>query len=272
MKTNGMSKWMIVICCVLVIAAILLFVFTQKSVSDYNKQYMANNVKIGDLTEQVAALKAATNEVVTEEVAGHNVKSCADLGNAVAKYQTTYQHMSASEDYDAWMENVNLLDACFADGWKESRIPWFFADASYDIEWNWTFQSTYEFVNKKIDVLWLCHDVNTGDLIGFTTGIYDSELGVFSDVKFTYTSIGVKYLYASPDAQTPEQSVDDEDSENEYDPTDDNTVDSSQGPDDIGGGGAPVDTSQQPDGIGSGGAPVDGNSNSPIDDWFTNDD
>ena len=143
MKSNVSSKVIGFVCIILLILSLVVVFMTLQATSKYNEQVIANSSKIGDLSEQVAKLKASVDEVITEEIASNNVKSCADLGNAVAEYQTKYQHMSASQDYDMWMENVYALDACFDETWKESRIPWYFGDPSYDLEWKWTFQSTY---------------------------------------------------------------------------------------------------------------------------------
>lgn len=190
---NYVPKWAKFVSLLLFVAGIVMFSLMGMAVSDFERQYATNNSMIGDLLVQIENLNVAVNEVDTETVASSKLQSCADLGNKVADLQTKYQNISPSDDYDIWMENVEALDSCFVDSAKESRVPWFIPVREHEVIWKWEFQSTYSFTSKQVDVIWLCRDVNNGDIIAYCTAVYDTEVGLFEMADWTVTSIGFTY-------------------------------------------------------------------------------
>ena len=247
---NGMPKSAWIASAVLIIMAIGLFVLTSMHTSDFNVKFSENNVMIGDLMAQIAGLNTSIESIDTEEVVSDRVMDCAELGNAVAKYQTNYQSLDAATDEAGFMENVYALDACFGVDDKNSRVPWYNILSDYDITWTWEFQSTYEFTSLKVDVIWLCRDNATGDLLAYATGVYDSSLNVFTDVTCVETSIGYTYRYDSIDESGGN------DTSMGTDVNGDGVIDENDviDPDEDGSGNV-VDDSGEPDGIGGGGAP-----------------
>lgn len=245
----------VVICSLCVILGIALAFAVNLTADDYEVNYSANNVQIGDLMEELADLNALIEGADTVEYVSTNLSYCADLGKKVAAYQTEYQRIDV--EADEFMDNVYALDACFDESSKNARVPWFYVEPAVGISWTWTFQTTYGFAGDVVDVLWLCHEDVNGDLVAYATGKYYVEAGLFSGIEYHMTTIGSAYAYqATPGV---DGSVDDDvsngvDSNVSVTNPDDNATDSGESGDTI----APDETVdvEDPGDIGGGGAPA----------------
>lgn len=114
-------------------------------------------------------------------------------GEAVARLQTKYQEVLYNENQ--LVANAEELDQYFGDADKNASIPWIYADNGET--YTWKFISTGKFEEVFFHVMWECYDQN-GELIAYTTGVYDGFNEYFYNVEFT----AVKHYENEPDHYT----------------------------------------------------------------------
>lgn len=194
MKNKKSISVSLVVCCICIVLGIALIVATNISSSSYESKYLENSSRIGDLQTAYNEAKATVDDMDTVVEVEVNLKSCADVGQEVADLQTKYQTLSGEDVRDNALE----LDKYFAEDSKNSRVSWFTVPDSVGAVYTWEFQSTYGFASKEVDVLWLCRETDSGNLLAYSTGVYDTEQGVFSDIVYRMTTLGEEYTYANP--------------------------------------------------------------------------
>ena len=86
------------------------------------------------------------------------------------------------------------LDAYFDADSKNARVSWYSAPSG--INWTWSFPNVYRTAGEQIDVVWLCFEDSTNELLAYTLAVFDMQTGLFSDVEWTMTSVGSSYSYA----------------------------------------------------------------------------
>lgn len=263
-KVNSIG--ILIMSAVFLIFGIVMAVLPNMEREAYEEAYKSNNLLIGDLYDDLAELEEAIENTDDVEIVMANLKSCAELGKRVADLQTNYQYLSPSEDEAAFMDNVNALDICFDEFHKNARVPWYSVSVPETANWTWEFQSTYEFASRRVNVIWLCYENDTENLLAYATGIYDSDTNLFSDIVYIMTSLGADYYYEDPTAgignsesgdvgytgdddnndmtdptvgegETVPGEITDNPSDDPTQPTDENGETLPDAPDDVGGGG-----------------------------------
>ena len=260
------KTWFSIACILLIVLGFGLILYANISKSDYEEQYMANNRTIGDLRDELSVVQRQVNEWdnVNVEVVKVKVKSCAEIGQKVAELQTKYQILNPAEDEALFLENVDSLDMCFDEFSKNCRVPWYTVAVPGSVQWTWTFQSTYEFSASSTNVIWLCHENESNNLLAYATGVYNADTELFSNIVCVMTSMGADYYYADPtpgmdndesgdsvpteptgevidgvlDSTTPSDTTEPSDGDGDVGVTTPDTApDTPDAPDDIGGGG-----------------------------------
>jgi hypothetical protein len=146
--------------------------------------------KKNDLEIQLKNVENATQE--TKETVSSKLKTAVDAGRMVARLQnkyTTFDHRAKEEELE---KNAADLRKYFTSNTSNAGVPWLSYVRGINTESlaspNWEFVTTYGFNPGKVDTLWLNKDLKTGVMYAYTTAIYDTETGLFSQVKKVQTS------------------------------------------------------------------------------------
>ena len=150
-----------------------------------------NEATIQDLTDKLNAL-TADNTMKPEEVQ-QKMYTAADYGKQIAEAQTNCMHLKTGNDVDIMTlkdEKTKIMEpvTSHVDANSDGRDTWF----SYNIpeEYEWTFNSTYQYAGSKIPVLWTLYDSETSTLYAYVTGTFDAEVEMFTGLKVHTTKLG----------------------------------------------------------------------------------
>lgn len=168
------------------IGAFSLFYVGNWRAGKIGEQVDAANKKVAALEKEVGKLngeKASTDTEIAKVV-----NSAANAGNKVAELQNKYNDYNLETQSDSVKQNAIALDEYFGKDDKNARTPWYLNKAS-EVVTKWEFESTYSFVGKKADVIWLCKD-GSGQIYAYVTAVYDVDSKTFSKVVRTQTALG----------------------------------------------------------------------------------
>ena len=98
-----------------------------------------------------------------------------ELGARMAELQNAYAGLSSTEQRDAFTANVTAMDACLTKGAKASRVPWY----AGEVPGNWVYVP-----GEGLSALWLCRRTDTGELLAYATGTYDTEEQAFAGIRY----------------------------------------------------------------------------------------
>ena len=160
----------------------------------YETSYSSNNQMIESLTKELSMIKEIKE---TEELAITKLSSAASAGNKVAELQNKYKSLNAVTNEEAFVANVNEIGAYLSDNDKNKRVEWY-SPMLYSVSYDWVFNTTYSFTETSIPVLWTCYD-SDDRLLAYTTGVYNANTGLFSDVNYRMTTLGASYKNATDD-------------------------------------------------------------------------
>ena len=160
---------------------------TRQELSGRNTAETGTALSEGSQTEAAQPTEAQTGSPIEMVPLVHACREVAQLQNA-------YLDLDAAADEDAFMANVEALDAYFDEDSKNARVSWYSAPSG--INWTWSFPNVYRTAGEQIDVVWLCFEDSTNELLAYTLAVYDMQTGLFSDVEWTMTSVGSSYSYA----------------------------------------------------------------------------
>lgn len=150
------------------------------------------------LEQEIAALnvKATSMQVkdknTVEEIEQH-LYSASDVGTKIANAQNEFNHldlMSPSGIEETQLLSTNLqklLDN------PSVCVPWYQASLNAN-EYEWKFETTYQFSDTSIPVLFTCRMKKTNELLAYATGIYDQSKGQISELNYATTKIGSTYI------------------------------------------------------------------------------
>lgn len=144
--------------------------------------------KIAELTGKLNEAKEKADYVppvtLSEKEQAEVTGSAKELGDKVAELQNAYAGLDPAGD--GFTKNVEALDACFAEGSKNARVPWY----SGSIKGVWTFITDGTFKGEDKQVLWLCQNPDSGDLVAYATAVFYRESGLFDDVSYEMSLLG----------------------------------------------------------------------------------
>lgn len=180
----------------------VVFVMFTISNSEYERAYMNNNQRIGTLMDDVSKLESFQVRVDEHEVAiSNDLLSCVSVGRRVAELQTEFREVSiqnfvTEESTNHWIRIASDLLSYFEKDGGHHQNPWFVCSAvnlEYHPNYTWEFQSLYSFTENEIDAVWLCWTDDTHELLAYTTGLYNVDTGLFSNIKTGVTTLGAYY-------------------------------------------------------------------------------
>lgn len=186
-----------VISIILVLLSFGTFNLMQKGSLLYAEKYAKNEIYISDLESTLSDLSQRGS--VSVNTVAVTLKSAADRGNNVAYLQNNYQVLDVLENETTYVNNADALDSFFADDSKNARVEWYRAysdtkSESEKLQYKWSFESVYSFSVDSIDVIWLCREDTTGELLAYTTGIYNVSSNQFSNIERKITRFGNQYI------------------------------------------------------------------------------
>lgn len=151
-----------------------------------------NEATIQDLTDKLNALTVG-NTMEPEEVQ-QKMYTAADYGKQIAEAQTKCMHLKTGDDVDIMAlkdEKIKIMEpvTSYVDANSDGRDTWFL----YNIpdKYEWTFNSTYQYADSKIPVLWTLYDPDDGVLCAYVTGTFDAELEMFTGLEVHITRLGM---------------------------------------------------------------------------------
>ena len=153
-----------------------------------------NQAAISDLKAELEDKKPDEPEAatpLTEEEQDAAMQSAAELGKKVADCQNAYASLSSAKDKDAFQKNVEAMDACLSEDAKGARVPWYSGGG------RWEFVTDGTFKGESRNVLWLCKDAESGELLAYATAAYHVADQVFSDVSYQMSLLGTGRISSS---------------------------------------------------------------------------
>ena len=189
----------IVVTTLFVLAGVGLFVLNMFANSNYKVKFEENIRTINQLKQELGDLKQT--QIITQKEAEKNIDSAAKLGNELAELQNNYfefSHVTTDEDLK---KQVDAIDPYFAEDSKESRVQWYSPGKDHlgypTANCKWTFESTFGFVGHQVDVIWICRETETNDILAYTTGVFDGKKKNFTKVRTMTTSKGAAIMKKS---------------------------------------------------------------------------
>ena len=162
------------------------------SVDSMQSAYQQNEKTLKDLRAQIDALNA---EQPDEEVMEQKLHSAASAGAKVAEYQTAYADMDVLTDEDRIKENAALIGKYMKD--KSNQVQWYLASGS-DVDYEWSFETTYSFKESEVPVLWTCYSTSAvpedRKLLAYAKGTYYATDDMFGELSYVVTDVGTTYL------------------------------------------------------------------------------
>ncbi len=214
-KTRRKFRWPHVLCAVcaaiLLVAVVVGYMGLSGAKSAYDGESPVVMASISAIKGEIEALKARP-PVERDEVAD-TLLAAQEKGNQVAAYQNEFKACYASSDVQAALSKnykalMPLFDATDGTGWS----VWFtFGDELSDktlSTMNWRFMTNYTTGVTELPCLWMLRD-GKGELVAYTTGVYDGNLGVFKDTDTFKTTYGLETYTDWEPANGQDQHTDD---------------------------------------------------------------
>ncbi len=197
-----------------IITAVILFVIFLSVNSNVNNTKTGLRIQIKQAKAETEKLNSAIDEVKAdleeqakidsvklteseEELARNNA---IEQGTTVANLQNAYRYLDIEADYDAFMNNKDLLDACFGDNDKNARTEWY--SSLGGIPGTWEFASKASFFGNTAKVLWLCYADEDHTLLSYCTGKYNADTKLFTDVEWKMTSYALAHIKSDSEASS----------------------------------------------------------------------
>lgn len=182
-----------------VIAIIILGMNYTSHSKKYVRQHNENEIKLAKLKNDYESGKQEKTD--TKESASSKLNSAVEAGNAVAKIQnnfyeiknTDYVDETGTDDQKAYSKAIKDNSANLKPYFNEdetSGSSWWFVSDNTDAVWS--FRTTFSFTGNEVPSLWTCYN-SSGEMLAFTTAIYDAKAGKFKDVDCYVTSAGRQY-------------------------------------------------------------------------------
>jgi hypothetical protein len=158
---------------------------------------------IESLKNEILDIRAEIDRTIVEpidtELVIDTLNNAHDIGAEVANAQNTYKDLYKRVDTAASETDLVLaLDDITAHAkdcekyftTTEPRKCWYEVT---NVDYEWVFESSYDFSGESMPVLWTCRDKATGELLAYATGVYNVVSGEFGNVELAYTLKGKEY-------------------------------------------------------------------------------
>lgn len=167
-----------------------------------------NKAILTGLKADIAQLEgdnAAEEEPLSEEEQKAVLHSAAEAGQKVADCQNTYLTVDARSDREAFDANVEAMGALLTEESQDARVRWYYSE----MPGTWEFVTDGQFDGDALGVLWLCTNPDDGSLVGYTTGTYHSDSGLFSHIFYAMTLKAASNVPQTGEGEEKDLTVDD---------------------------------------------------------------
>lgn len=162
--------------------------YVQHNGKTTSEQAVALDSKINDLQNELKKLSETKEE--TKETIEVKLKNAVNAGKEVADLQNNYAKLTVKANDRSIEDNADKLRKHFTKDTSNAGTPWLYINKDAiqgKKEPLWEFVTTYGFNPGKIETLWINKDKSSGEIYAYTTAIYDSETGLFSQIKKSTT-------------------------------------------------------------------------------------
>ena len=145
-----------------------------------------NKAILTGLKADIAQLEgdnAAEEEPLSAEEQKAVLHSAAEAGQKVADCQNTYLTVDSKSDREAYTANVEAMGALLTEESQDARVRWYYSE----MPGTWEFVTDGQFDGDALGVLWLCTNPDDGSLVGYATGTYHADSGLFSHIFYAMT-------------------------------------------------------------------------------------
>lgn len=145
-----------------------------------------NKAILTGLKADIAQLEgdnAAEEEPLSAEEQKAVLHSAAEAGQKVADCQNTYLTVDSESDREAYTANVEAMGALLTEESQDARVRWYYSE----MPGTWEFVTDGQFDGDALGVLWLCTNPEDGSLVGYATGTYHADSGLFSHIFYAMT-------------------------------------------------------------------------------------
>lgn len=193
-----------IVFCILGIAGFGYLIY--QNTSQYQIAYAKNEKQLGRLRGK---LKTTEGKIVkTAEERKVDFQNASQLGTKIEQLQNNELRaidVSSDEGIAKFQTLLDQQDEFYGEGSKFARSPWYvlgkLPEGVQPPDFTWKFQTTYSLNSDRIKVLWICEDRTTGDLLAYTTGVYNASLNQMKDMKVHTTLQGLKYIASDTSAE-----------------------------------------------------------------------
>lgn len=151
----------------------------------------------GDNTAEEEPLSAEEQKAV--------LHSAAEAGQKVADCQNTYRTVDARSDREAFDANVEAMGALLTEESQNARVRWY----NSETPGTWEFVTDGQFDGDALGVLWLCTNPDDGSLVGYATGTYHADSGLFSHIFYAMTMKAASNVPQTGEGEEKDLTVDD---------------------------------------------------------------
>ena len=156
----------------------------------YDEKVVENASTIKELEKTIEDME--TSKIEKEDALAKYNNSASDEGIAVAVMQSGYSSLDATTQAESILDNGAKGKAYFKDSDVNFIKPWFTPSKS-QMDYVWTFCTTFSFNADKTDVIWLCTNTGKDAMLAYATGVFDVESRTFSEIKVHALPKGIEY-------------------------------------------------------------------------------
>lgn len=146
-----------------------------------------------DTSSDVTTSEVPDDSSEVQERTSNVISAAFKAGTKIATCQNDYTSLQLAakggrSDEDRLNEISGDISELFDEDSRVWRVPWFVAEGCA-----WEFTTTYAIHEEQFPVLWVCRNENDA-LMACAVGVYDVEVGVFTDVDVQVTQAGQRVL------------------------------------------------------------------------------
>lgn len=167
-----------------------------------------NKAILTGLKADIAQLEgdnAAEEEPLSAEEQKAVLHSAAEAGQKVADCQNTYLTVDSKSDREAFDANVEAMGALLTEESQDARVRWYYSE----MPGTWEFVTDGQFDGDALGVLWLCTNPEDGSLVGYATGTYHADSGLFSHIFYAMTMKAASNVPQTGEGEEKDLTVDD---------------------------------------------------------------
>lgn len=167
-------------------------------------------VEIATLQEQVSQKTTDIENLnltpEEQEYVQETLNSALIDGNEITDLQNSLKKKQDYWDTGAIADIESSIEDYLGPNDKAAKTSWYYVPADQKKNWEWKFETTYQFRGESIPCLWICYEKDTDTILAYATAVYTpgNPHGVFTDVVVEMTAIGLSYTgYVEPEETTP---------------------------------------------------------------------